>query len=66
MVPVFAFVVTVVVGFLGAGIFGSWVNGPDGGAVFAVAAMGSLILWVLQERWRDQDERDRRDQGDGE
>ena len=66
MVPVFAFVVTVVVGFLGAGIFGSWLNWPDAGAVFAVAAMGSLILWVLQERWRDQDERDRRDQGDGE
>ena len=59
--PIFAFFVTILVGFFAAGIFGNWMNWPDAGAVFAVATMGALILWVLQERWKAQDEEDRRD-----
>lgn len=39
-----AFVVTVVVGYLAASIFGNWLNWPDAGAVFAVATMGSFII----------------------
>ena len=39
-----AVVVTVVVGFLAASIFGSWLNWPDAGAVFAVATMGGFLL----------------------
>ena len=59
--PIFAFFVTILVGFFAAGLFGNWMNWPDAGAVFAVATMGALILWVLQERWKAQDEEDRRD-----
>ncbi len=45
---IFAFFGTVAVGFLGAGIFGSLLNWPDAGAVFAIAAMGSAILWAVR------------------
>ena len=36
----FAVVVTIVAGFLGAGLLGNWLNWPDAGAVVAVAVMG--------------------------
>ncbi len=39
-----AVVVTVVVGFLAASLFGNWLNWPDAGAVFAVATMGAFLL----------------------
>ena len=61
MLSIFAFIVTVVVGLFATAICGSWINWPEAGAVFAVATMGALILWVLQERWKAQDEEDRRD-----
>ena len=58
---IFAFFVTVFVGLFSTAIFGDWINWPEAGPVFAVATMGALILWVLQERWKAQDEEDRRD-----
>ena len=61
MLSIFAFIVTVVVGLFATAIFGSWINWPEAGAVFAVATMGALILWVLQERWKAQEGEDRRD-----
>lgn len=39
-----AVVVTVVVGFLAASLFGNWLNWPDAGAVFAVTTMGGFLL----------------------
>ena len=56
--PIFAFFVTILVGFFAAGIFGNWMNWPDAGAVFAVATMGAFILWTLREkkRWDDDQE----------
>ena len=50
---IFAFFVTIFVGFFATGIFGSWLNWPDAGAVFAVATMGAFILWALREKKRD-------------
>ena len=38
MLSIFAFIVTVVVGLFATGIFGSWINWPEAGAVFAVAS----------------------------
>lgn len=53
--PIFAFFITILVGFFGAGIFGSWLNWPDAGAVFAVATMGAFILWALREKKQKDD-----------
>lgn len=56
--PVFAFFVTILVGFFAAGIFGNWLNWPDAGAVFAVATMGAFILWTLREKKRGDDDQE--------
>ena len=56
--PIFAFFVTILVGFFAAGIFGSWLNWPDAGAVFAVATMGAFILWTLREKKRGDDDQE--------
>ena len=56
--PVFAFFVTILVGFFAAGIFGNWMNWPDAGAVFAVATMGAFILWTLREKKRGDDDQE--------
>lgn len=53
--PIFAFFITILVGFFGAGIFGSWLNWPDAGAVVAVATMGAFILWALREKKQKDD-----------
>ena len=47
---ILAFIVTVVVGFIGASIFGNWMNWPDAGAVFAVATMGIFILRAIRNK----------------
>ena len=51
--PVFAFFVTIFVGFFADSIFYNWMNWPGAGAVFAVATMGAFILWALREKKRD-------------
>ena len=56
--PIFAFFVTILVGFFAAGIFGNWMNWPDAGAVFAVATMGAFILWTLREKKRGDDDQE--------
>ena len=56
---IFAFFVTIFVGLFSTAIFGSWINWPEAGAVFAVATMGAFILWALREKKRgDDDSRD--------
>ena len=42
-------VLTVLSGYLGAGILGSYLNWPDAGAVTAVAVMGAFILWEVRK-----------------
>ncbi len=49
-----AFFITVIIGFLGASIFGNWLNWPDAGAVFSIAAVGSMILWAIKHQ-KDED-----------
>ncbi len=44
------FLATVAAGFVGISVFGSWLNWPDAGAVFAIATMGSFILRELNRR----------------
>lgn len=44
-----AALITVVVGFIAASTLGNFMNWPDAGAVFAVAAMGVCIM-VNQDR----------------
>ena len=56
--PIFAFFVTILVGFFAAGIFSNWMNWPDAGAVFAVATMGAFILWTLREKKRGDDDQE--------
>lgn len=41
---IIAAVVTIIAGFLGAGILGLTLNWPDAGAVIAIAVMGAFIL----------------------
>lgn len=53
--PIFAFFITILVGFFADGIFCSWMNWPDAGAVFAVATMGAFILWTLREKKQKDD-----------
>ena len=50
---IFAFFVTIFVGFFADSIFYNWMNWPGAGAVFAVATMGAFILWALREKKRD-------------
>ena len=51
--PIFAFFVTIFVGFFADSIFYNWMNWPGAGAVFAVATMGAFLLWTLREKKRD-------------
>ena len=46
---ILAFIVTVVVGYLGDAIFGALMNWPDAGAIFAIATMGIFILHKLKK-----------------
>ena len=56
--PIFAFFVTIFVGFFADSIFYNWMNWPDAGAVFAVATMGAFILWTLREKKRGDDDQE--------
>ncbi len=47
---IISFILTVVVGFAAAGVFSDWLNWPDAGAVFAIATIGSIILWNIRHR----------------
>lgn len=49
IIVLFAFVITVLVGFLTDSIFASW-NWPDAGSIFAIATMGAFLLWSNQKR----------------
>lgn len=53
--PIFAFFITILVGFFADGIFYNWINWPGGDAVFAVATMGAFILWALREKKQKDD-----------
>ena len=56
--PIFAFFVTIFVGLFSTAIFGSWINWPEAGPVFAVATMGAFILWTLREKKRGDDDQE--------
>ena len=45
---VFAFLFTLICGFFGTVVIGGWLNWPDAGAVFAIAAMGCNIIYALK------------------
>lgn len=45
-----SFIITIIVGFAGTAIFGSWLNWPDAGAIFAIATMGSILLWNIRHK----------------
>lgn len=47
------FVVTLIIGGLGTGLLGSWLNWPDAGAVLAAAFVGARIIWELQKKNAD-------------
>lgn len=53
--PIFAFFITILVGFFADGIFYNWINWPNAGAVFAIATMGAFILWALREKKQKDD-----------
>ena len=44
------FVIAVVLGYLGIVIFGSLLNWPDAGAVFAIAFVGARIVKILKQK----------------
>ena len=48
-------VLTVLSGYLGAGILGSYLNWPDAGSVTSVAVMGAFILWELRKTFCKKD-----------
>ena len=52
--PIFAFFLTIFVGFFATGIFGSWLNWPDAGAVFAIATMGAFLMWEVRKLTREE------------
>lgn len=54
--PIFAFFLTIFVGFFATGIFGSWLNWPDAGTVFAVATMGAFLMWEVRKLTREEQE----------
>ena len=54
----FAFICTVLAGFFAAGWIGDWLNWPDAGAVFAVAAMGCFILRAVYQKGGAEDASD--------
>ena len=56
--PIFAFFVTIFVGFFADSIFYNWMNWPGAGPVFAVATMGAFILWTLREKKRGDDDQE--------
>lgn len=50
------FVITLIIGFLGAGLLGDWLNWPDAGAVLAIAFVGARIIWELQKKNKGSDD----------
>jgi len=46
---IIAFIITVIAGFLGSLILGSILNWPNAGAIIAIATMGSIILWTIDQ-----------------
>lgn len=49
MTELIAFAVTVLVGFLGSAILGAALNWPDAGAIFAIATIGTIIFWKIND-----------------
>lgn len=47
MIELAAFLVTIAAGYLADVVFAAW-NWPDVGAIFAIAAMGSFLLWAVR------------------
>ena len=44
------FVIAVVLGYLGTAIFGSLLNWPEAGAIFAIAFVGARIVKKLDQK----------------
>ena len=45
-----AFIGTIVAGYLGAIIGNTFLNWPDAGTTFAIATMGSALLWAIRHQ----------------
>ena len=56
------FIMTVLVGFFGAGFVGNWLNWPDAGAAFAIAFVGAVLNSTLRDIYqRDSEETEEKD-----
>ena len=51
---IFAFLVTIFVGYLVDALIGFRWNWPDAGSIFATAAMGSFLLWAIRHPGRKE------------
>lgn len=45
---IIAFFSTIIIGFLADSILGNLLNWPDCGAIFAIATMGTFILYTMK------------------
>ena len=44
----FAFLLTILMGFLGSVFLGPLFNWTDAGAIIAIATVGSILLWAIK------------------
>lgn len=51
---IIAGIVTIILGYLGAGFLGLTFNWPDAGAVVAIAVMGGIILHKMNQKGEDK------------
>ena len=50
----FKAIITIVAGYSGAAILGLTLNWPDAGAIVAIAVMGAMILYKLEQIGNDE------------
>ena len=51
---IFAVIITIVAGYFGAALLGLTLNWPDAGAVVAIAVMGGIILYMMNQNRKDE------------
>lgn len=49
MTELIVFAITVLVGFFGSAVAGAALNWPDAGAIFAIAAVGTIIFRKMND-----------------
>ncbi len=54
MSEAYIFILTIVVGFFGA-VFGNLLNWPDAGTVFAIATVGTAVIWEIRHQKKHED-----------